>query len=160
MKKTYKMEIGEEKHERLQKLAKNMEEAKSQKYFNVYLTDPQIGLVGLIDYFEFDGKEAYPVEIKTGNFPPSHLVNPHKHQVAAQAMLIENNFGFLVHRVRIFYVKHKKFVDYEITIDDKVKVMKIVDEIIKMLETEKIPKPTRDKGKCVDCECRIYCYNV
>jgi len=160
MKKTYKMEVGEEKHERLQKLAKNLDDAKTQKYFNVYLTDPQIGLVGLIDYFEFDGNEAYPVEIKTGNIPPSHLTSPHKHQVAAQAMLIENNFGFLVHKVKIYYVKHKKFIEHKITVDDKVMVMNIVDEITDMLTSERIPKPTPDKGKCIDCECRIYCYNT
>lgn len=156
MLKTYKMEQGAQKHEQLQKMASNAEEY-AQKYYNIYLTDPEIGLVGLIDYFEFDGKEAYPVEIKSGNIPPEGLENAHKCQVAAQAMLIEKNFDFLVKMVRVYYSKHDKVVDYPIGIEDRQKVLKIIVEINKMLASERIPVPTNDKGKCVDCECQKYC---
>lgn len=157
MKQTYKMEFGAKKHEKLQKMANRSKEDYAQKYYNVYLTDPQLGLVGLIDYFEFDGKEAYPVEIKSGNIPPEGIDNPHKYQVTAQAILIEKNFNFLVKKVRVYYSKHNKIVDYPIGVEEKLKVMKIIDEINKLLASEKMPEPTKDKGKCIDCECRNYC---
>ncbi|MBD3198142.1 MAG: CRISPR-associated protein Cas4 [Candidatus Lokiarchaeota archaeon] len=156
MKQTYKMEYGVKKHEKLQEIA-NKEKEASQKYFNVYLTDPDSSLVGLIDYFEFDGNEAYPVEIKSGNLPPDGLDNPHKLQVAAQALLIEKNFDFLVKKVRIFYTKHHELVEYPIDIEDKLKVLKIVEEIETLIDREKIPEPTKHQGKCVDCECKSYC---
>ncbi len=156
MKQTYKMEEGENKHEQLQQ-SKSDTKNISQKYYNIYLTDPDLGLVGLIDYFEFDGNEAYPIEIKSGNAPPQDLDNPHKYQVVAQAMLIEKNFDFLVKMVRIFYTKLDKVVDYPITIEDKLALLKIVEEITEMLSSEQMPDPTNDKGKCVDCECKNYC---
>jgi len=157
MKKSYKMEFGMEKHDNLDDLSKKSPEDYIHKYFNVYLTDPRIGLVGLIDYFEFNGKEAYPVEFKSGNIPPEGLENPHKYQVTAQAMLIESSFDFLVKKVRIYYSKFQKIVDYPIDSEDKLKVLKIIRKIEKIITLEKIPQPTQDKGKCIDCECRIYC---
>ncbi len=157
MKQTYKMEFGAKKHEKLQKMANKSKDGYAQKYYNVYLTDSELGLVGLIDYFEFDGKEAYPVEIKSGNIPPEGIDNPHKYQVTAQAILIEKNFDFLVKKVRVYYSKHGKVVDYLIGIEDKLKVMNIIEQIKKLLASEKMPNPTRDKGKCIDCECRNYC---
>ena len=153
---TYKMKIGSEKHEKLQKLSQKNKDS-PQKYYNIYLTDYETGLVGLIDYFEFDGNEAYPVEIKTGNIPPEDIDEPHKLQVTAQAILIEKNFDFLVKKVKIIYTKHKKYIEYPISIEDKLKVLKIVGKIRELIEKEEIPQPTIHEGKCVDCECKIYC---
>ena len=160
MKTTYKMEYGMKKHEQLQKYTNKSEEINSQKYYNVYLSDPSAGLVGLIDYFEYDGNEAYPVEIKSGNIPPVTLEDPHKYQVSAQAILIEKNFDFLVKKVRIVYSKHKKVVDHFISMEDKLAVLKMVNDIRKMIYSEKIPPPTKDMGKCIDCECKNYCLRV
>ena len=156
MKQTYKMEYGMKKHERLQKQA-NKAKKETQKYFNEYLTSAQLGLVGLIDYFEFDGTEAYPVEIKSGRKPPKGMNNPHKYQVTAQAMLIEENYDFLVKKVRVYYSEKDKAVDYPITIENRREVINIINEIVEMLENEQMPEPTKHKGKCVDCECRLYC---
>ncbi len=158
MQKTYKMELGEEKHEKLQKLKNETDDTSIQKYYNLYLTDAKLGLVGLIDYFEFDGQEAFPVEIKSGNPPSEGLVTPHKYQIIAQAILIEKNFKFLVKKGRIYYVKHQKVIDYPLEIEDKLKVIKIIRKIQKLLTTESIPEPTEDIGKCKDCEYRKYCF--
>jgi len=156
MKRTYKMEYGMKKHEKLEKLSQKAGES-SQKYYNVYLTDPDIGLVGLIDYFEFNGNEAYPVEFKSGNIPPEGFKNPHKYQVAAQALLIEKRFKFLVKKVRVYYVKHEKFVEYPIEVDDKLEMLRLVKDIQDMLISEEMPEPTDHLGKCIDCECKKYC---
>lgn len=156
MKQTYKMEYGMEKHNEFQNQINKASEA-VQKYYNIYLSDVELGLVGLIDYFEFDGKEAYPIEIKTGNIPPENLENPDKMQVIAQAILIEKNFDFLVKKVRVFYSKFNKIIDYPIGIEDKLKVIEIISKINKLLKSEKIPEPTKEKQKCPDCECQIYC---
>ncbi|MBN1216336.1 MAG: CRISPR-associated protein Cas4 [Candidatus Lokiarchaeota archaeon] len=156
MKQTYKMELGQEKHEKLQQLSQKSND-NPQKYYNIYLTDYESGLVGVIDFFEFDGNEAYPVEIKSGNIPPDDIEEPHKLQVTAQAILIEKNFDFLVKKVKIVYSKYKKYIEYPILIEDKLKVLKIVGKIRKLIEKEEIPHPTIHEGKCVDCECKNYC---
>jgi len=158
MKKTYKMEYGELKHEKIQKLKNKSDDDCIQKYYNIYLNDADLGLVGLIDYFEFDGKTAFPVEIKSGNIPLDGLNIPHKYQIIAQAILIEKNFDFMVNKMRINYIKHQKSVDYRLLIEDKLKCMKIIRKIRELLIYEKIPEPTKDQGKCVDCECKNYCY--
>jgi CRISPR-associated exonuclease Cas4 len=156
MKQTYKMEYGMKKHSKLQKIANKNKDA-IQKYYNVYLTCVSSGLVGLIDYFEFDGKEAYPVEIKSGNIPPKGLDNPHKYQVTAQAMLIESNFDFLVKKVKVIYTKEEDTVEYPIGLEDKLIVLEIVHKIRNLFFKEEIPKPTEHAGKCIDCECKNYC---
>jgi len=153
---TYKMEYGMLKHEKIQKI-KNKADDHVQKYYNVYLSDAELGLVGFLDYFEYDGKEAYPIEIKTGNIPAGELINSHKMQVAAQAMLIEKNFDFLVKKVRIFYTKFQKFTDYSIDIEDKLKVMEIIQEIREIISKERMPIPIDNPAKCRDCECTKYC---
>ncbi|MHA1375518.1 MAG: CRISPR-associated protein Cas4 [Promethearchaeota archaeon] len=157
MKKSYKMEYGTEKHAHLQKYLKNSDEECLQKYFNVYLSDPDTGLVGLIDYFEFNGSEAYPVEIKTGRIPPEGLDYSHKNQIIAQAILIEKNFDFLVKKAKIYYSKSEKIVNYPLQMEDKLSVLKIIGEIRQMLIKEILPKPTIYLGKCIDCECKNYC---
>lgn len=154
---SYKMEFGTEKHEHFQKYFKNLDEECIQKYYNVYLSDPDIGLVGLIDYFEFNGSEAYPVEIKTGKVPPEGIENSHKNQIIAQAILIEKNFDFLVKKAKIYYIESEKVVNHSIHIEDKLNVLKMISEIRQMLIKEKIPEPTKDIGKCKDCECKNYC---
>ncbi|MHA1328010.1 MAG: CRISPR-associated protein Cas4 [Promethearchaeota archaeon] len=160
MEKTPKMEFGSEKHEILQSIKhKIKDEEVISKYYNIYLTDPKLCLVGLIDYFEYDGKEAWPVEIKTGNPPPKGLEERDKAQVVAQALLIERNFNFLVKKVKIVYTKVNKIMEFPITIDDKVKVMNIIREIQDLIIKEEIPPPIKEEAKCLDCECRQYCLN-
>ena len=159
MKQSYKMEYGTNKHDHLQKYLKNSDEDCIQKYFNVYLNDLDLGLVGLIDYFEYNGSEAYPVEIKTGNKPINNISNPHKNQIVAQAILIEKNFDFLVKKGRIFYSKNGEIVEIRIQMEDKITVLKIIREIQHVLLRERLPEPTIDFGKCKDCECKNYCLN-
>lgn len=153
---TYKMKLGTEIHEQFQKKIE-VSKKQVQKYYNMYLIDEELGLVGLLDYFEFDGKEAYPVEIKSGNIPPEGLENPDKMQVTAQAILIEKNFDFLVKNVKVFYIKHDKIIDYPIDMEHKLTVIKHVREIQDILLNEKIPKATTNDAKCLDCECLKYC---
>jgi CRISPR-associated protein Cas4 len=156
MRQTYKMKYGTEEHETFQKKISQSEEY-IQKYYNIYLTAPKMCLVGLIDYFIFNGIEAFPVEIKTGNIPQGSLENPDKMQVSAQAILIENNFDFLVNKVRVYYSKPDKIKDYSIYADDKIKVIKKVEEIQSMIKSENIPERTPNKNRCRDCECNKYC---
>ncbi|MHA1284183.1 MAG: CRISPR-associated protein Cas4 [Promethearchaeota archaeon] len=153
---TYKMEFGQEIHDKFQQLS-GKSKKKIQKYHNVYLTDTDLGLVGIIDYFEFDGHEAYPVEIKTGYKPKNKMDNPDKMQVTAQAILIEKNFGFLVKKVKVLYWKYDEIIEYDIDVNDKLKVIKMIDEIKELLETERVPEPVKDPKMCNDCECAKYC---
>lgn len=159
MRPTYKMKYGTKKHEKIQKEANNASDS-SQKYYNVYIKDDDLGLVGLIDYFEYDGTEAFPVEIKSGNIPNQQQNNPDKYQVTAQSMLIENEYDVIVEKVRVYYSKYEKPVDYRIKAEDRLNVINTLEEIRKLLKTEIIPKPTRYRGRCVDCECVKYCMGV
>ena len=43
------------------------------------------------------------------------------------------------------------------TIEDKLAVIKFVEQITEMLASEQVPEPTGDIGKCVDCECKNFC---
>jgi len=156
MRETYKMKYGLEEHEKFQNQI-NKNETYIQNYYNIYLTAPKLGLVGLIDYFVFNGNEAFPVEIKTGNIPKGQLENPDKMQVSAQAILIENNFDFLVKKVRVYYSKYDKIKDYSINAEDKLEVLKKVREIQRMISSERIPEKTPSKNRCRDCECKNYC---
>jgi len=160
--KSYKMERGEKYHDKeirnkyLEKPAPNLE-----RYYNIYLKDDELGLLGLLDMFEFDGNEAYPVEFKTGHPSRSSLENHHLAQVIVQALLIESEFDFLVRKAKIVYIDYNyDVIFHEITVEMKRKILRNVEMIREMVFTEKLPDITIKAGKCQDCEYFPYCRKI
>lgn len=103
--------------------------------------------------------EVIPVEIKWVR-PEKRICQVpynHKLQLAAYALLIEDNFNTIVKRAVAYYVNQAKLL--ELRIDGHLKALAIdaVNKIYNIIRSEEIPPPRRIRGKCEDCGFKQYC---
>lgn len=157
---TYKMQKGQELHEQEVRIKDVEEEAHVSKYYNYYLIDPALGLSATLDYFESDGTEATPVDIKTGHFYGEGISEHHLAQLLAQSFLLESQLNLLVRRVKVIYTQHEQIFTHEITITDRLKLLRLVDDIQEIIQEERIPRCTPHAAKCADCEFVPYCRGI
>ncbi len=149
-----KMNYGSEKHEEWRK--KQIHRGlKTDRYFGIYLASEELHLHALCDAVDFDGKNAVPIELKTGKTPNSPPIN-HVIQIATQQMLIKHALHFNVPYGILQYEKKQFIVKYSERLEALIK--QLIKKIIKLIETEEIPNPTPHRKKCEDCEFWKICY--
>jgi CRISPR/Cas system-associated exonuclease Cas4 (RecB family) len=76
-----------------------------------------------LDYLEFNGTEAIPVDIKTGHCYQDPISDHHLAQLIFQAILVEKNFKVPVMRVKVIYTKEKSERIYTFSVVDKLKIL-------------------------------------
>jgi len=157
---TFKMKKGQDQHEEEVRV-KDVELSDTvSKYYNYYLIDKKLGLSAILDYFESDGTEATPVDIKTGHYYGDTISDHHLAQLLAQALLLETQLHLLVRYIKVIYTQHEKIFTYEIGIDDRLRLLRHIDQIQQIIQEEDIPQPTSNHAKCKDCEFWIYCLGI
>ena len=160
-----KLATGKEKHEDLTKKEKRRKGAifydpeldGAEKLFRVALESQSLGLRGVLDYLIKAGKELIPVDYKFGCSRNGRVHLNHKYQLAAYALLVEDNFSTIVRRGYVHYSIDK--VNARIDFSDEVRrrTLKMIHEIRRIVEEEIEPEGTRNPGRCTDCEYRRYC---
>ncbi|MHA1750409.1 MAG: CRISPR-associated protein Cas4 [Promethearchaeota archaeon] len=158
---TTQMQRGTYIHEKVARKFDIKRYQNTETYFNIWITSESLGFKALLDCFEFNGKEIYPVEFKTGteqifNKPPKH----HEIQISAQAILLEEAFNMNVTKGIIKYIDAKKNLTINITIDKKLNVLNALKKIRYIIKNEDIPKKTINKNKCYSCEFWQYCHQT
>ncbi|MHA1380734.1 MAG: CRISPR-associated protein Cas4 [Candidatus Helarchaeota archaeon] len=154
---TFKMTRGEEIHEKeVRKKSKDIE-GQLTKYYNLYIQDRELNIAAILDYLEFDGTQATPVDIKTGHCYQDPISDHHLAQLLFQAILVEMKFKIAVNKVKVVYKKDRSERTYPVSVDDKVKILKNINKIRNIVKNEMIPPPTPNAAKCVDCEFWNYC---
>ena len=156
-KSTYKMQRGEEVHEKGVRSKSKEVEGKVEKYYNLFLKDPELNIAALLDYLEFDGTEAVPVDIKTGHCYQDPISDHHRAQLLFQAIIVEKNFKVPVLKVKVLYTKDKVERTYAFSLVDKLQILNNIEVIREIVRSELIPPPISDVAKCVDCEFWRYC---
>jgi CRISPR-associated protein Cas4 len=122
-----------------------------EKAFMVRLSSEKYNLRTMVDCIVFDGNNAYPVEFKFSKSPNGFLYRTQKHQLAAQAMLIEENMCKSVPFGYIKFIRDKKLVKTPITNKMKEEVQKILITIERIIRNEHMPEPTPYKKRCAKC---------
>lgn len=157
---TYKMKKGQEQHEAEIRI-KDVELSDTvSKYYNYYLVDKKLGLSAVLDYFESDGNEAVPVDIKTGHYDGESISDHHLAQLLAQSFLLETQLHLLVRKVKVIYTQHSKIFTHEICVDDRLRLFHLIEKIQQIIRNEILPNPTPRRAKCTDCEFWNYCLGV
>jgi CRISPR-associated exonuclease Cas4 len=162
-KSTYKMEHGAEQHEVLAALERRRELreyglANGQRLFHVPLYSARLGLSGLLDLLVVtEGNQYFPVEFKetTGKVGMNH-----RYQLAGYAVLIEDVYNVEVTTGFIYRIPLKRVTSVRLTAALKRKARTALSEMRAMLDAERMPLPTPQRGKCVDCEFRRFCSDV
>lgn len=160
-----KLDIGKEKHDDITAREKRRKGAifydsfldKAEKLFKVSLESETLGLRGVVDYLIKAEKEYVPVDYKFGfsNKGAAHL--NHKYQLAAYALLVEENFSTIVRRGYVHYNRDRVNVRIDMTDEIRRRTLKQIREIREIVEEEIEPGRTRVAARCKDCEYKRYC---
>ncbi|MHA1381163.1 MAG: Dna2/Cas4 domain-containing protein [Candidatus Helarchaeota archaeon] len=54
--------------------------------------------------------------------------------------------------MKVLYTRDKIEKEYKINVKEKLKVLKNIGLMREIIKNEDMPPPTKDSGKCVDCE--------
>lgn len=157
--KFYKVTRGREVHE--QKAAQNMEYMRRRigvvdKYLNAYLTIEL--LRGEVDEaLVLDDGTMAPLDYKFAQYKEK-VYDTYKTQLYCYAWLIETNYGCLVQKGFLVYTRSKnKLIEVPITSKSVAVVKKASEEIKTIMETNRYPKATKYKKRCVSCTYRNIC---
>jgi CRISPR-associated exonuclease Cas4 len=105
-------------------------------------------LVGICDAVFFGSEQMNPIEHK-------HSVKGRndfdKIQAVAQSFCLSEMFGKDIQKAGIFYRRSKKMVWISIRASDYLWLRKVCQETRKILATDLIPRPTKDRYRCKSC---------
>lgn len=155
----FKVGKGREVHE--QKAKQNIEYLRrrigvTEKYLNQYLTNDLLrGEVDEILLLKDDSMA--PLDYKFAKYE-GKIYQTYLTQLFCYAWLIKDNFGKAVNKGFIVYTRSKnKLVEIAIKEQDIGVVQKAADEIKEILATNKYPKATKSKKRCLTCTYRNIC---
>ncbi|MBI3412902.1 MAG: CRISPR-associated protein Cas4 [Candidatus Aenigmarchaeota archaeon] len=127
------------------------------KIFNVRLSSEELGIRTIADSIMIDASknEAYPIQTKY-SFKPDKIFKTQKIQIMMEGLLIEKSLGYNVPFGFIKFLKSGELV--KVPIHDKSDVIGTAEKVKEIIGTERFPKPTKYKNRCVDCCYRKMCW--
>lgn len=151
----YKVILGRNIHNIKTKINKEYLRKKigvKDKLINMYLASPKYGVRGIVDeVLTLEDNSMAPFDYKFAKFN-NKIYNTLKYQSVLYGLLIEENFQMPVKKGFICYMRsNNKIETIEITNDEKTKVLKIIEEMFKIIELGYFPKRTKYRNKCIDC---------
>jgi CRISPR-associated exonuclease Cas4 len=148
--------VHDEQGEREQRrnLSKFGLKGQAERYEDVALFSPHLGLSGRLDMVLVTPGEAIPVEYKNGRGPVG--VN-HRLQLTAAALLVEERWQRPVRRAFVHFVPTGRRTEVAITPELRVRVEEELAALHRMVERETMPPPTSVVGRCIECEFRRFC---
>lgn len=121
------------------------------KMYDLYLSSAKHRILTKVDCIAVDKKknEAYPIQVKY-SLKPRTLYRTQKFQLIMEAMLVEEELGYKVPYGFIKFLRSGDFVKVKITEVLKEELIEIFSEIESIIQSEKLPKGTKDKKKAID----------
>lgn len=126
------------------------------KEINLYMSMP--GLRGEVDeVLELSDGSMAPLDYKFAKYE-GRVYNTYKTQLYCYALLIQENFGVAVHKGFLVYTRSQNHL-VELPVGEKeLSLIKVaIAGIQEILVTEKYPKATKTKKRCVNCTYRNIC---
>ncbi|MDY6934027.1 MAG: CRISPR-associated protein Cas4 [Spirochaetota bacterium] len=161
--KTASMEYGKHLHE-LQTALEDRNKGRKYGILNlrksqaVILMDSASSLSGRLDMLLYDENESvYPVEFK--NIPGRPSIN-HIGQLVSYAFLLKANQYNLGDHGFIFNIGKKHLYKIDLEPEQIESIRGIVDKIREYIYYERLPEPTKHKGKCRNCEFLRFCNDI
>jgi CRISPR-associated exonuclease Cas4 len=165
---TGKMEEGilrhhEEREREERRLLRSYGLTEGERYFDVVLRSPAMGLSGRLDLLiitpgkEAPAAEGIIVEYKLSDRKPG----PHvKLQLAAYGLLVETLWNIPVHRGFLYQLPLRRTEPITFTRQLKNRVRETLASIRTTIEREALPPPPERQALCVSCEFRRFCNDV
>lgn len=162
---TYKMQAGAAAGERMEELERrrslrNYGLSSGKRYFNYPLVSEILGMRGKVDMVIETGSEGekqfIPVDFKLSNKVSLHI----KLQIAAYAIMLEEEKGINVKSGFIYLIPLKKAQEIKINAGLRDSFHQALNEMNAILYKETMPVPPSSKAKCIACEFRRFCNDV
>lgn len=125
-----------------------------ERAFDVRVRSDRLGLGGRLDMVISRASEVIPVEFKNTR---AALGLHHKYQLAAYALLVEEQFGRPARRAFVYFIPLKRAQVVEITPAVRAYAKRVLHEIRASVAGERMPRGTRVLGRCQVCEFLPYC---
>lgn len=128
------------------------------KISKVKIISNKLHLIGIPDLLCESKDKIIPVEIKYSKRIQYNTI----YQLWAYAILIEEEYGLEINVGYILYGKDSdiKFRRVKIYKKDKINTLKIINELIELINRVERPKPTENINKCYYCEYKDFCDDV
>ena len=153
---TYKMKLGTEHHEEWRE--KQIQRGTDcDRYFEIYLANPNVGLIGLLDAIDYDGKHATPIELKTGRPPIEGIYSHHKIQVLAQCFLVESCLKAEVSGGIVYYEASGQEISTPYSENERILIAETLKQMREIVSLEVVPERPPKPTKCIDCEFAPFC---
>ena len=125
---------------------------------SVFLASKTHHIKGIVDEVLFlEDNTAAPLEYKFAQYK-NKIFKTYKHQLALQAMMIQENYNTKVNKGYICYTRSNNLIKQtEIKTSDFEKSTQTIDEILQIIEKGYYPNRTKHKNKCTDCCYRNIC---
>lgn len=158
---TYKMQAGIDAHDTERKRAARRSFAMYQtlngeRFFDVSVQSSVLGLSGQLDEMIQTPHELIPIDYKLARQAGHHF----KIQLAAYALLLEENYALPVKRGFLYLIPARKAVEVKITPRLRSQVQQAINEMRNIALQEQITAPTSWRQRCPDCEFRRFCNDV
>ena len=159
---TFKMDAGRDEHKLEQKRAtrrtlRKYAVAEGKRTFDVVLTDPALGLTGILDEVVTSATgEQFPVDYKLAN----QVSDNHRLQLAAYAHVLEQQSGRPVTQGFVYLIKRRQLARVAITPALRQKLTATLAAVTRTIEREQMPPPTSNRSRCMACEFRRFCNDV
>ncbi|MEM7537538.1 MAG: CRISPR-associated protein Cas4 [Chloroflexota bacterium] len=175
---TYKMDVGNAAQDRVSKLEmrrslKAYGVSSGERHFHVSLTSDTYGCSAQLDLVieTTDGakgqpdaalaqeqpRRLIPVDFKLSRRKPESNV---KLQLACYALMLEESWGWPADEGYIYLIPTKQSIRIPMTTRLRNDAKRKLSEVREMIEQQRIPPPTKQRGKCVNCEFRRFCNDV
>lgn len=152
------MEMGAEEHDTIFITPLLAKLRVSRVLRGLELESVRLGLVGKLDYLLVTkNRELIPIEVKWSESLGGRIKWDHRVQLAAYALLVEDNLGSTVKRGYVYYLKDKRIV--ETLIDDDIKgiVKRMLSSMQEMVLEERDPGVRVPLSRCLNCGYLSYC---
>ncbi len=128
-----------------------------ERSFDLAIYAERLGLGARLDLLVLRQHEAIPVDFKDSRGP---VGRNHAYQLTAYALMAEEQSGLPIRRGFIYLIQAKRAVEIRIRPGMRRFVTRALADIREMLATEAMPPPTRQRGRCTDCEFRRFCNDI
>lgn len=162
---TYKMEAGveagrrEEQREIRRSLQRyNLEDGRRE--FDVPVSSLKLDLRGKVDmviWIESSPKaEVIPIDYKLSRTMAKHF----QLQLLAYGLMLEESSGIPSLRGFLYSIPERRAYEIKFTSRMRSQLRGMIETMREMIQSESMPSPTRQRGKCVNCEFRRFCNDV
>ncbi len=160
---TYKMEAGIQAHitaegREKRRSLKSYGLTTGERIFNVPLFSPELGLSGELDMLIETDAELIPVDYKQSKKAGKHF----KLQLLAYGRLLEQTHTSQkpIKRGFLYLIPSRTASEVRFTKPLRRQLDRALVALNDIARNQRIPKPTTQHGRCVDCEFRRFCNDI